>query len=223
MPVKRLSKRRRLLGILLMLLGLGLMCLTMVRNMDPLVRDMAVAGAKNAATTAMQKAVAARMTGGQWSDLVQLVKDAEGQITAAVTDVGLVNELQAALAGDVIASLTASATADLGVPLGNLLPSPVFSGLGPKVPIRILSVTEVEVRLISRFSSAGINQTLHRLLLSLSAKVRVLIPTGTVTAIVYADVPAAETVIVGRVPDSYMYFESSDRWDDPLEQYDILN
>ena len=223
MPVKRLSKRRRLLGILLMLLGLGLMCLTMVRNMDPLVRDMAVAGAKNAATTAMQKVVAARMTGGQWSDLVQLVKDAEGQITAAVTDVGLVNELQAALAGDVIASLTASATADLGVPLGNLLPSPVFSGLGPKVPIRILSVTEVEVRLISRFSSAGINQTLHRLLLSLSAKVRVLIPTGTVTAIVYADVPAAETVIVGRVPDSYMYFESSDRWDDPLEQYDILN
>ncbi len=205
-----------------MLLGLGLMCLTLVRNIDPLVRDMAVSGAKNAATTAMQKAVAARMTGSQWSDLVQLVKDSEGQITAAVTDVGLVNELQAALAGDVIAALTASA-ADLGVPLGNLLPSPVFSGLGPKVPIRILSVTEVEVRLLSRFSSAGINQTLHRLLLTLSAKVRVLIPTGTVTAIVYADVPAAETVIVGRVPDSYMYFESSERWDDPLEQYDILN
>jgi sporulation protein YunB len=205
-----------------MLLGFGFLCLTLVRNIDPLVRDMAVSGAKNAATTAMQKAVAARMTGSQWSDLVQLVKDSEGQITAAVTDVGLVNELQAALAGDVIAALTASA-ADLGVPLGNLLPSPVFSGLGPKVPIRILSVTEVEVRLLSRFSSAGINQTLHRLLLTLSAKVRVLIPTGTVTAIVYADVPAAETVIVGRVPDSYMYFESSERWDDPLEQYDILN
>ncbi len=205
-----------------MLLGFGFLCLTLVRNIDPLVRDMAVSGAKNAATTAMQKAVAARMTGNQWSDLVQLVKDSEGQIAAAVTDVGLVNELQAALAGDVIAALTASA-ADLGVPLGNLLPSPVFSGLGPKVPIRILSVTEVEVRLLSRFSSAGINQTLHRLLLTLSAKVRVLIPTGTVTAIVYADVPAAETVIVGRVPDSYMYFESSERWDDPLEQYDILN
>ncbi len=206
-----------------MLLGLGLMCLTLVRNMDPLVRDMAVAGAKNAATAAMQKAVAARMTGGQWSDLVQLVKDGEGQITAAVTDVGRVNELQAALAGDVIAALTAPNTADLGVPLGNLLPSPFFSGLGPKVPIRILSVSEVEVKLMSRFTSAGINQTLHRLLLTLSARVRVLIPTGTVTAIVYADVTAAETLIVGRVPDSYMYFEGSDQWDEPLEKYDILS
>lgn len=208
---------------MLMLLGLGLMCLTLVRNMDPLVRDMAVAGAKNAAAAAMQKAVAARMTGGQWSDLVQLVKDGEGQITAAVTDVGRVNELQAALAGDVIAALTAPNTADLGVPLGNLLPSPFFSGLGPKVPIRILSISEVEVKLMSRFTSAGINQTLHRLLLTLSARVRVLIPTGTVTAIVYADVTAAETLIVGRVPDSYMYFEGSDQWDEPLEKYDILS
>ena len=221
--MKRHSRRRRLPGLVLMLLGLGLMCLTLVRNMDPLVRDMAVAGAKNAAAAAMQKAVAARMTGGQWSELVQLVKDGEGQITAAVTDVGRVNELQAALSGDVIAALTAPNTADLGVPLGNLLPSPFFSGLGPKVPIRILSVSEVEVKLMSRFTSAGINQTLHRLLLSLSARVRVLIPTGTVTAIVYADVTAAETLIVGRVPDSYMYFEGSDQWDEPLERYDILS
>ena len=221
--MKRHSNRRRLPGLVLMLLGLGLMCLTLVRNMDPLVRDMAVAGAKNAAAAAMQKAVAARMTGGQWSDLVQLVKDGEGQITAAVTDVGRVNELQAALAGDVIAALTAPNTADLGVPLGNLLPSPFFSGLGPKVPIRILSVSEVEVKLMSRFTSAGINQTLHRLLLTISARVRVLIPTGTVTAIVYADVTAAETLIVGRVPDSYMYFEGSDQWDEPLEKYDILS
>ena len=221
--MKRHSRRRRLPGLVLMLLGLGLVCLTLVRNMDPLVRDMAVAGAKNAAAAAMQKSVAARMTGGQWSDLVQLVKDGEGQITAAVTDVGRVNELQAALSGDVIAALTAPNTADLGVPLGNLLPSPFFSGLGPKVPIRILSVSEVEVKLMSRFTSAGINQTLHRLLLTLSARVRVLIPTGTVTAIVYADVTAAETLIVGRVPDSYMYFEGSDQWDEPLEKYDILS
>ena len=206
-----------------MLLGLGFLCLTLLRNMDPLVRDMAVSGAKNAANAAMQKAVAGRMAAGEFTGLVELVKDDAGQITAAVTDVGRVSQLQAALAGDVIAALTAPAAANLGVPLGNLLPLSFLSGLGPRVPIRILSVSEVEVKMASRFTSAGINQTLHRLLLTLSARVRVLIPTGTVTAMVYADVPAAETVIVGRVPDSYMYFESSDQWDEPLEKYDILS
>ena len=191
--------------------------------MDPLVRDMAVSGAKNAVSAAMQKSVAGRMAAGELTGLVELMKDDAGQVTAAVTDVGRVSQLQAALAGDVIAALTAPAAANLGVPLGNLLPSPFFSGLGPRVPIRILSVSAVEVKLMSRFTSAGINQTLHRLILTLSARVRVLIPTGTVTAMVYADVPAAETVIVGRVPDSYMYFESSDQWDEPLEKYDILS
>ena len=48
-------------------------------------------------------------------------------------------------------------------------------------------------------------------------------PAGTVTTLVYAEVAAAETVIVGRVPESYMYFESDDNWDEPLEQYDILS
>ena len=221
--MKRHSKRRRLPGLLLMLLGLGFLCLTLLRNMDPLVRDMAVSGAKNAVSAAMQKSVAGRMVAGELTGLVELMKDDAGQVTAAVTDVGRVSQLQAALAGDVIAALTAPAAANLGVPLGNLLPSPFFSGMGPRVPIRILSVSEVEVKLMSRFTSAGINQTLHRLILTLSARVRVLIPTGTVTAMVYADVPAAETVIVGRVPDSYMYFESSDQWDEPLEKYDILS
>lgn len=191
--------------------------------MDPLVRDLAVAGAKNAANAAVQKAVAARMAAGELEDLVRLEKDGDGTVTAAVTDMRRLNALQASLAADVIDRLTGPAAADLSVPLGNLLPSPLFSGLGPRVPIRILAVSEPEVHLRSRFTSAGINQTLHRLLLELRAEVRVLIPGGTVTARVWSDVTVAETVIVGRVPESYMYFESSEEWDEPLEQYDILS
>ena len=148
--MKRLSERRRLPGLLMMLLGLGVLCLTLIRNMYPLVRDMAVSGAKNAANAAMQSAVSMRMAAGELTDLVQLVKDESGNVTAAVTDVSRVSALQAGLAGDVIAALTTPAAADLSVPLGNLMPSPLFSGLGPRVPIRILSVSEVEVKMARR-------------------------------------------------------------------------
>ena len=43
----------------------------------------------------------------------------------------------------------------------------------------------------------------------------------TVTGRVDTRVPVAETLIVGRVPESYTYFEGSDSWDEPLEQFDI--
>ena len=227
MPVKPEGKKRRrrrsILGLTLILLGGLLPLFAMLRNLDPLVRDLAVAGAKNAAAAAVQAAVAARMERGELEDLVRLEKGEDGLVTAAVTDMRRLNALQAGLTADVIARLTDPSVSDLGVPLGNLLRGPFLSGLGPKIPIRILSVSETEVRLLSRFTGAGINQTLHRLLLELSAELRVLIPAGTVKTRVYTDVTVAETVIVGRVPESYMYFESDENWDDPLEQYDILS
>ena len=193
-----------------MLLGLGFLCLTLLRNMDPLVRDMAVSGAKNAVSAAMQKSVAGRMAAGELTGLVELMKDDAGQVTAAVTDVGRVSQLQAALAGGVSAALTAPAAANLGVPLGNLLPSPFFSGMGPRVPIRILSVSEVEVKLMSRFTSAGINQTLHRITLQLTGTVRIVLPGRSYSVTVSTQAPVAENVIVGDVPEAYTNVANTD-------------
>ncbi len=217
-------KRRaaRLAGALLILLGLGCLGLSLARNVDPLVRDLAVTRARNAAAAAVQEAVAARMEAGELADLVRLEKDEAGLVAAAVTDVRRLNALQAALAADVIGRLTDPRTADLSIPLGNLLPTPLLSGLGPRLPVRILSVSGAEARLRSRFSAAGINQTLHRLLLELRAEIRVLIPAGTVETAVYVTVAVAERVIVGRVPDSYNDFEGDEKWDESLERYDIM-
>ncbi len=227
MPVKpekgRKRRRRVALGLLLILLGLLFPVFVMARNLDPLVRDLALARSKNAAAAAVQEAVAARMERGELEDLVRLERDGDGAVTAAVSDMRRLNALQAGLTSDVIARLTDPKVSDLGIPLGNLLRGPFFSGLGPRLPIRILSVSETEVKLRSSFTDAGINQTLHRLLLELSAELRVLIPAGTVTARIYTDVTLAETLIVGRVPESYTYFESDDAWDEPLERYDILS
>ena len=74
----------------------------------------------------------------------------------------------------------------------------------------------------SRFTAAGINQTLHQIRVELRVRVRVLVPGGLATGEVNARLPVAETLIVGRVPDSYTYFGGSESWDEPLEQYDIL-
>lgn len=212
-----------ILGRLLILLGLLLIGLTLVRSVDPLVRDMASAGAKNRVTRVVQTSVLELMAAGDYGGLVTLEKGEDGSVTAALTDMRALNELQAGLTEEVTRRLSEPGVADLSVPIGNLLPSAFFSGMGPKIPIRILSVTETEARLSSRFTDAGINQTLHRVLLELRAQVRVLVPAGTVTAWVYTDITLSETVIVGRVPESYMYFESGEEWDEPLEMYDILS
>ena len=218
-------RRRRGFGLLLILAGFLLLWLLLRARLDPLLRDLAVTSAGNAALQAIQLTVAEKMAAGEldYTRLVQLEKDTDGLVTAAVADMAQVNRLQSELTAEIVQRLTEPGTADLSVPLGNLLGTPLLSGLGPEIPVRILSVAALDVQLVSSFTHAGINQTLHRLLLEVRATVYVLIPGSTVTADVADTVTVAETVLLGRVPESYMYFESDDNWDEALEQYDILS
>ena len=55
----------------------------------------------------------------------------------------------------------------------------------------------------SEFRSAGINQTLHRVNLHLTATVRVVLPGESLSLTVEAEAPVAENVIVGDVPGAY--------------------
>jgi len=49
----------------------------------------------------------------------------------------------------------------------------------------------------------------------------VLLPGGNIRSEVSAEVTVAETVIIGEVPESYTYFESDEKWDESLEQFDL--
>ena len=222
-----MHKRRKRIetGILLICGGILMLGLLLCLRLRPILRTVAVSEARNAAVRAMESAVAAHMAAGEldYERLVRLDKDETGMVTAAAVDMRSLNRLQAALSEEIFRKLTGPGAADLSVPLGNLFSVPLLSGRGPAIPLRILSVTDCEARLESSFSDAGINQTLHRIYLELHATVNLLLPGGAAAEKVTDTVLVAETVIVGRVPESYMYFESDDNWDEALEQYDILS
>ena len=58
-------------------------------------------------------------------------------------------------------------------------------------------------KLLSNFASAGINQTLHRIILKVSVNVYLVMPWYRASSSVEAEFILAETLIVGKVPDAY--------------------
>jgi len=222
---KHWKQRKRQIGVLLIFCGLTLGYLLLRSRLDPLVRDLAVTGARNAVTLSLQEAILNRSKAGEldYERFIRLLRDNSGWVTAAIADMGSIHAAASALSLDVIAAMQQGNASDLSVPLGNLLGVPLLSGYGPEISIRVLSVSDAEIRMASSFTDAGINQTLHRIVVELSAEVYVLIPGETLVTEVYAQMPIAETLIVGQVPESYMYFESGENWDEPLEQFDILS
>ena len=92
---------------------------------------------------------------------------------------------------------------ELSIPLGSILMPEFFAGKGPGLPIRVVALSTADAEFFSEFTSAGINQTLQRILLELRINMSVLTPAGTQSVDVASTVVVAETVIVGSVPQSY--------------------
>ncbi len=61
----------------------------------------------------------------------------------------------------------------------------------------------------SSFASVGINQTIHKISLNVRAEVSILLSGESIGAQIETQVDVAETVIVGRVPDSYTTVEDT--------------
>ena len=78
-----------------------------------------------------------------------------------------------------------------------------MSGRGPDIPIKMSTVGNVETDLVSQFSEAGINQTLHRIYLNVSCKVTILTPFNSIEENITNQVLIAEAVILGDVPSTY--------------------
>ena len=68
-------------------------------------------------------------------------------------------------------------------------------------------IGNVETNLRSEFSSAGINQTLHRIYLEIKCNVTILTPFETIEEQIVNQVLLIEGVIIGEIPDTYYNLE----------------
>ena len=90
----------------------------------------------------------------------------------------------------------------------------LLAALGALTAAAVLHMRPIVVD--HQFSSAGINQTRHRILLDVDVHVSILLPGLTTYTKVSNEISVAETVIVGGVPDTYTYFSTTP---DEIENY----
>ena len=93
---------------------------------------------------------------------------------------------------------------ELGIPIGSFVLPELLSGRGPGIPVRILTIRNSDASFQSYFSAAGINQTIHQLIMSVSVDVSILVLGETQDVVVTSEVVVAETIIVGQVPDTLL-------------------
>lgn len=208
----RLKLERRLrrglpLWVLTWLVAAGVM-LCAVRVTERALRPVLAAAARYQVRSQVTAAVeqwAARdlqERGVDYSDFVTITRNEAGEITALSADMARLNLLRAELSAHLLERLEDSQL-ELTIPVGSLLPLEPTWARGPVLHLRALALGTASAEFESEFTSAGINQTRHRLWLELSVPVTVLLPGGGEELTVDSRLCVAETVIVGQVPQTW--------------------
>lgn len=198
------GKRRFRLIVLLLLLFL-IMLIVFSQNLSRMMGDMAHARAYSMALGAINESVMQIMEEGiDYNDLIQITVDGEGHVTSLRSNGILMSRLATRTALIAEEKLNSIENQTVSLPLGSALGIRFLAGVGPRVQVAIVPIGAVSATFSSTLESAGINQTLHQVFLTLRSTVRIILPTGSQTVEVVGSLPVAENIIVGLVPESFV-------------------
>ena len=171
----------------------------------PTLLKLAESKAEAQAAGSITEAVSREISNGtlSYEKIICFEKDFEGRITALRTNMQQVNRLKSDILNRINHQLTEQSTESIQVPAGDLFLPELFSGRGPGIPVRILSIGSSQADFVSHFTQAGINQTLHKLSMQIRIEGTALVLGKVFHFTASGTVLVAETVIVGQVPHTF--------------------
>ena len=138
------------------------------------------------------------------SGLVTVTRDAMGRVTSLDTDAARLSVFQANVTRRLSQEFSQFSKEGISVPLGTLTGNRFLSGLGPGITFHIIPSGTVDVRLRNSFESAGVNQSLYRVLLTVEAKASASAAGYNIPIHVELEYCLSETVVVGEVPSNML-------------------
>lgn len=220
LAIKRLYRRRRrtvrtctgqrqhpvrntALVTLLLAAGMALTFISLLEfRLRPVVEQLAARQVNNHVTAQLNAALSQLMT--ENGDLVEIQRGADGEILAVSGNMERINQIRGQVVQTALNTVASIDVHTLGVPLGSLFDFDLLWAKGPVIEVHSLVAGTVSTQVHSEFQSAGINQTLHRVLLNVEVPLTVLLPGSRGDTVAQITVCAAETVIVGKVPQTYL-------------------
>lgn len=136
----------------------------------------------------------------QYNDFSAVLYDENGKAVSIESLTGNINKVQSDLVLRISEELSENKNIKVKIPVGSLTDSYLLAGKGFSVPLNICSAGNVDVKLKSEFTSAGINQTCHRISAVVSTEINSSIPLYSFSSEAEFEFLIAENVLVGEVP-----------------------
>lgn len=208
----RFSRRQKFLVLLVFLLIIIISIFVFFNvYVNPIIITISQAKIKTMATKAVNGAVQTVINNTDvYDELIDIMTDSEGNITMFQVRSIQINKLSKDISKTAQQNLELASAEGVGIPLGTLSGISVLVGLGPEINFYVSPIGSIQSSFSSEFTSAGINQTNHRIYLTLDTTVSLVLPTSTRTVSTKSHILICESIIIGKVPDTYLNSSSLD-------------
>lgn len=199
------TKGRMLRRCVLVILLICALFLLLERNLSRTLLNMAYATAHSIALDIVNKAAQQVVGEGiTYDELMEIQTDAQGRVAMLRANTMRMNQLATETAIIAQEKLNSIENQMVDIPLGAALGIRFLGGFGPRISVQIVPIGAVRTHYETEFEAAGINQTRHKIFLTLETTVSLIVPADSRKVSVNSTVPIAESIIIGQVPDSFV-------------------
>ncbi len=196
--------KRRVAAAVICLFFIGIVVL-LHRNVTNVLKSIAEASMRSITTVAVNDAVYYTLSDKlRYEDLVGIERSDGGEIQAISSNAFQINRIARDTAYMSQENLNKMSEDGVEVPLGALSGVEAWEGFGPKIHLKIIPISNVSCKFVSKFDAAGINQTKHSIYLEIVADISIIMPSGTSNFASLTEVLVCESVLVGKVPETYL-------------------
>ena len=201
---KRRIVNKYLIIFILAVLFLGFIIFAFFKKASPVIIDVSEEEVRAVTANAVREATISVLSANSHESPEVITYDKDGNISSIQMNYALINKIvqECGLASQ--NKLAQLGMRGIDIPIGSLSGFVFLAGKGPNVNIKIFPVGSVHVEIVSEFTSQGINQTNHKIYLSINSDVSIVLPGSHNSITALAEILICDTVIVGKIPSLYL-------------------
>lgn len=191
-------------------------CFSIWNFVNPIFETLCKDKAKSVATMITNEETTKIIEKYNYDTFFTIQKDEKGSIQIINANVLRINQVTSDIAVAIQKALDNNEKNKIYIYSGAITGIRFLSGTGPRIPLKIASVGNIDTDLRSEFISQGVNQTLHRVYLNVKTNVSILSSFKTIESSIENQVLIAEHVIIGEIPSNYYNFNGMENGKEAL-------
>jgi sporulation protein YunB len=205
------GKRRRIPSVIIVSIFIGIIVLgtfwMMETHLKPTLLAIAEAKATFIATQTINQVINDKVNLNiDPQTLMNVTLDSRGRVVLIQPNTMEFNKIAADTTIKVQNILKDIGEEKIDIPMGQILGSQLLASIGPNITVTVIPIGTVQVKVIDKFEQAGINQTRHMIYLIATTQIKIVVPLVSKSISVDTQMPIAEYVVVGDVPNTYVQF-----------------